>query len=263
MPPQPSYFLQSPRLGFCTWSMEDVPLAVRLWGNAEVTHQHGEVDVTDQGSFYQEIGRHETLNYSAFSGLFVNGTVDFSVTIRIDGARDVTLAVSGWTPFSSAAGVDWASNAYQVYDPDSNANVYLESQWGPKGISTILQYSRQAGDYTYHSSGYDNFWSSVSVTDPLTGSVVTTINTNASKFDTSGTVVIGSFLDAYQMIQVQTTVAFGSGTIGGWTQEHPVVMTEVDRTWDDVTTDPGLTQHSWGYERRTFWDAQGSGVTAP
>jgi hypothetical protein len=225
---------------------------------------YSEVDVTEQGSFYQEIGRHETLNYSAFSGQFVSGTIDFSVTIRIDGARDVTLALSGWTPFSSSGGPERASNAYQVYDPDSNANVYLESQWSAaKGTSTILQYSRQAGDYTYHSSGYNTFWSSVSVTDPATGTVVTTITNKSSSFDNSGTVVIGSFLDAYQMIQVQTVVAFDGGSIGGWTQELPVLMTSVDRTWDDVTTDANSSNHSWGYERRTFWDAQGSGVTAP
>lgn len=41
MPPQSSYFLQSSRLGFRTWSMEDVPLAVKLWGNAEVTRTFG------------------------------------------------------------------------------------------------------------------------------------------------------------------------------------------------------------------------------
>lgn len=41
MPPQTSYFLKSSRLGFRTWSMEDVSLAVKLWGNAEVTHTFG------------------------------------------------------------------------------------------------------------------------------------------------------------------------------------------------------------------------------
>ena len=35
------YFLKSPRLGFRTWSMEDVPLAVKLWGNTEVTRTFG------------------------------------------------------------------------------------------------------------------------------------------------------------------------------------------------------------------------------
>ena len=39
--PQPNHFLKSPRLGFRTWSMDDVPLAVKLWGNAEVTHTFG------------------------------------------------------------------------------------------------------------------------------------------------------------------------------------------------------------------------------
>lgn len=39
--PQPNYFLQTARLGFRTWAMEDVPLAIQLWGNAEVTHTFG------------------------------------------------------------------------------------------------------------------------------------------------------------------------------------------------------------------------------
>lgn len=38
---QPNYFLRSPRLGFRTWTLEDAPLALRLWGNAEVTHTFG------------------------------------------------------------------------------------------------------------------------------------------------------------------------------------------------------------------------------
>ena len=41
MPPQNTYFLNSPRLGFRTWSMEDVPLALALWGNLEVTKTFG------------------------------------------------------------------------------------------------------------------------------------------------------------------------------------------------------------------------------
>ena len=41
MPAQPSYFLKSPRLGFRTWSMEDVPLALSLWGNLKVTNTFG------------------------------------------------------------------------------------------------------------------------------------------------------------------------------------------------------------------------------
>jgi len=34
---QPAYFLKSPRLGFRTWAMADIPLAQTLWGNPEVT----------------------------------------------------------------------------------------------------------------------------------------------------------------------------------------------------------------------------------
>ncbi len=38
---QPNYFLKSARLGFRTWTMEDVPLALSLWGSLEVTHTFG------------------------------------------------------------------------------------------------------------------------------------------------------------------------------------------------------------------------------
>ena len=41
MPPQSSYFLQSPRLGFRVWTIEDLPLALLLWGNPEVTRTFG------------------------------------------------------------------------------------------------------------------------------------------------------------------------------------------------------------------------------
>jgi hypothetical protein len=218
----------------------------------------------DHESLYQESGRHETLNYAAYSDRFIAGAIDFSFTIRIDGARDVTLSISHWMPFSVSGGADWSSSAYQAYDPDTNANVYLQSQWSAvKGTSTVLQYSRLAGNYTYHSSGYDRFWSSVSVTDPATGIVTTTITSSESTTADAGTVVIGSFLDAFQKIQVQCTTEFDGGAIGGWTQEHEVVMSTVDRAWDDVSVSASMVVHSWGYERRTFWDAQGSGVTTP
>jgi ribosomal-protein-alanine N-acetyltransferase len=36
-----SYFLKSPRLGFRRWSADDFPLAVALWGNAQVTRFFG------------------------------------------------------------------------------------------------------------------------------------------------------------------------------------------------------------------------------
>ncbi len=35
------YFHQSRRIGFSTWSLEDLPLAQGLWGDAEVTRYHG------------------------------------------------------------------------------------------------------------------------------------------------------------------------------------------------------------------------------
>jgi len=222
-----------------------------------------EIRTAEHESRYEEIGRRETLNYSAFSDRFVSGTIGFSLTIRVDGGRDATIVVSGWTPFKSSGGADWGSNSYNVYDPDTNANIYLESQWSAKGMSSVLQYSRVAGNYTYHSSGYDRFWSQVSVTDPVTGEVVTTITSGETTSDDGGTVVIGSFLDAFQKLQVRAEIALEGGVIGGWTGEHEVVMSAVDRTWDDVVSDPSGTMHTWGYERRTFWDAQGNGVTAP
>jgi len=36
-----SYFLKSPRLGFRRWSASDLPLAVALWGNPQVTRFFG------------------------------------------------------------------------------------------------------------------------------------------------------------------------------------------------------------------------------
>jgi ribosomal-protein-alanine N-acetyltransferase len=36
-----SYFLKSARLGFSRWSAEDLPLAISLWGNPEVTRFMG------------------------------------------------------------------------------------------------------------------------------------------------------------------------------------------------------------------------------
>ncbi len=225
---------------------------------------YSEVRQTDHESRYEEIGRRETLTYSAFSDRFVSGTIGFSLTIRVDGNRDATIVVSGWTPFSSTGGADWGSNSYKVYDPDTNADIYLESQWSAaKGMSTTLQYSRLAGNYTYHSSGYDRFWSRVSVTDPTTGEVVTTITSGETTWDDGATVVIGSFLDAFQKLQVRAEVAFEGGALGGWTGEHDVVMSAIDRTWDDFASDPNMSMHTWGYERRTFWDAQGNGATAP
>lgn len=38
---QPDYFLKSPRLGFRTWTRDDLPLALALWGNLEVTRTFG------------------------------------------------------------------------------------------------------------------------------------------------------------------------------------------------------------------------------
>ena len=40
-PPHSSYILNSPRLAFRTWTPEDIPLAVSLWGNPEVTQTIG------------------------------------------------------------------------------------------------------------------------------------------------------------------------------------------------------------------------------
>jgi len=222
-----------------------------------------EVTVTEQETCYEEIGRHETLNYSAFSDRFVGGTIGFNLTIRVDGGRDVTIAVSGWTPFKSMSGADFGSNSYQVYDPDTNANIYLESQWSAKGASSVLQYSRVAGNYTYHSSGYDRFWSQVSVTDPVTGDVVTTVTSGESTTNDSGTVIIGSFLDAFQKLQVRAELALDGVALGGWTGEHEVLMSSVDRAWDTTSSDLTQTIHLWGYERRTYWDAQGNGVSVP
>jgi ribosomal-protein-alanine N-acetyltransferase len=37
----PGYFLESPRLGFRLWSMNEFPLALRLWGAPEVTRLFG------------------------------------------------------------------------------------------------------------------------------------------------------------------------------------------------------------------------------
>jgi [ribosomal protein S5]-alanine N-acetyltransferase len=36
-----SYFLTSRRIGFSTWSADDLPLATALWGDPEVTRYHG------------------------------------------------------------------------------------------------------------------------------------------------------------------------------------------------------------------------------
>lgn len=37
----PAYFLRTPRLGFRHWSPDDLPLALSLWGDPEVTHLIG------------------------------------------------------------------------------------------------------------------------------------------------------------------------------------------------------------------------------
>jgi len=127
----------------------------------------------------------------------------------------------------------------------------------------VVTYSRAAGDYTFHSSGYDRFWSSVTVTDPVTGQVTTTITQGETSHDDSGTVVSGVFLDAFQKIQMNTVLRSADGAMGGRTQEHDVVMTTVDRAWDDTSEKPGESFHGWGYERRTYWDAVGGGATTP
>ena len=44
-----AYFLQSSRLGFRPWKEEDIPLALELWGNPEVTkHIDGRVSLSDE-----------------------------------------------------------------------------------------------------------------------------------------------------------------------------------------------------------------------
>src|SRR5262245_57650326 len=37
----PAYFMRTPRVGFGTWSNEDVPLAAALWGDPRVTRLIG------------------------------------------------------------------------------------------------------------------------------------------------------------------------------------------------------------------------------
>jgi hypothetical protein len=218
----------------------------------------------EKGSLYDEIGRHENLTYSASSDQFVSGVIDFAATIRIDGADKASWTLSGWRPSGSTAGPGWAQNNYQAYDPDSNTSVYIQSSMNFAVPSTVLQYSRTAGDYTFHSSGYVRLWTTITVTDPTTGAVSTTTTFSDSSTPTSGTVLVGSFLDAFQTVQLHTLVSFGGTAIGGWTQAHPVVMTPVTRKWDTTTVDKsGLSTRSWGFETRTYWDASGSGITTP
>jgi len=224
---------------------------------------YSETRQTDRESRYEEIGRHETFNYSATSERFVSGRIDFAATIRVDGLRNVTIAISGWTPFSTSGGEDWSQNTYQAYDPDTDAHLYLDSLQTARGTSTVLQYSRSAGDYTFHSSGYERFWLTVTVTDPVTGEITTTTDSGETTASDSGTVASGMFLDAFQKIQMAATISFGGTVVGGWSQEHDVRMTTIDRAWDDTSERPGQTVHSWGYERRTYWDAKGDGVTSP
>jgi ribosomal-protein-alanine N-acetyltransferase len=42
------YFLTSPRLGFSTWTNDDLSLACTLWGDPDVTRYHGGVWTSDQ-----------------------------------------------------------------------------------------------------------------------------------------------------------------------------------------------------------------------
>ena len=41
MPSEPSYFLTTQHLGFRPWSPDDMPLAVALWGDIQVTRLIG------------------------------------------------------------------------------------------------------------------------------------------------------------------------------------------------------------------------------
>jgi hypothetical protein len=223
-----------------------------------------QTQTVDQQSLYQEIGRHETLTYSGSSDRLLTGAIDFSATVRVDGTAQPSMTISGWLPFQSTATKTMIRNVYQTYDPDTGTRVYLESIWDAfKGISTVLQYNRTAGDYTYESSGYNYFWSSVSVTDPVTGTVTTTVQSNQSTTSNSGAVTTGVFLDAFQTVQFGTSLSSGATTMGGWTQDAAVQMSAVDRNWDQTTVDPGETLHTWGYEQRTYWTASDFGVTTP
>jgi hypothetical protein len=130
-------------------------------------------------------------------------------------------------------------------------------------VSTVFQYYRTAGNYTYHSSGYTRIWSSVTAPDPVTGEPVTTITSSETTSDETGTVVSGRFLDAFRSLQVRAALVAGDTAIGGWTQPHDVVMTTVDRTWDETTERGVDTMHTWGYERRTYWETSGNGETTP
>jgi hypothetical protein len=218
----------------------------------------------DQQSLYQEIGRHETLSYSGSSDRLLSGAINFSATVRVDGSDLQPMTISGWLPFLSTTNGNTIRNAYQAYDPNTGTRVHLESVWNVfTGVSTVLQYNRTAGDYTYESSGYNYFWSSTSVTDPVTGVVTTTIQSTQSTTSDSGTSVTGAFLDAFQTVQLGTSVTSGATSIGGWTQAAAVQISTVDRTWDQTTVDPGETLHTWGYEQRTYWTASDSGVTTP
>jgi [ribosomal protein S5]-alanine N-acetyltransferase len=55
------YFLRSPRLGFSIWTRSDLPLALELWGDREVTRFSGGPFTPQQvrGRLEREINNHE------------------------------------------------------------------------------------------------------------------------------------------------------------------------------------------------------------
>jgi len=65
---QGSYFLRSPRLGFRWWREEDLPLAIALWGDPEVTRFISKSELSDEavkGLLSEQIafGREQGIQY--------------------------------------------------------------------------------------------------------------------------------------------------------------------------------------------------------
>lgn len=221
-------------------------------------------NTTWHGSRYLEIGRREILNYVSSSDQFVGGVINFDTTIVVDGRDAARYTLSGWAPSWSGGDAEMAHAFYQAYDPETDTTVSVQSNWSAsRGSQTTLTFSRKAGDYTYYSASYEQFWAAIGIQDPVLAVHVWSTDSHDNTTGESGTVRTGTFLDVYRSIQMHTTLLTDGASIGGWTAGIPIIYSAVDRTWDETSDDGSQTLHLWGYERRSYWDANGVGVTTP
>jgi RimJ/RimL family protein N-acetyltransferase len=94
-PGPPAYFLRTERIGFRTWSAEDVPLAVGIWGDPEVTRLIADLGLPSEGQARERLAR-EMANLSAHG-------VQYWPIFLLDGGAN--LGCCGLRPYRPEGGM--------------------------------------------------------------------------------------------------------------------------------------------------------------